>query len=131
MPAETNDWKLGLFVCLVVAAAGRLTVLLGAAKLDETRIVWISYFDESVEGLDIGSPVKFRGAPLGRVTDIGIAPDQQRVAVTFEVSVKRMLALGFDPHGHGELPPPKGGGGSPATARTSRRRSGCSSSRPA
>ena len=42
---------------------------------------YMSYFDESVQGLEIGSPVKFRGVTIGTVADIDIAPDRRHVEV--------------------------------------------------
>ena len=48
------------------------------------------YFDESVHGLDLGSPVKLRGVRVGRVVDLEIhyddAANRSVVAVTCELS---------------------------------------------
>lgn len=52
-----------------------------------------SYFDESVQGLELGSPVKFRGVTIGRVAAIDIAPDQRHVEVTSELTLAQLGRL--------------------------------------
>lgn len=39
---------------------------------------FVAYFNESVQGLDVGSAVMLRGVPLGRVTRIGVTYDQNK-----------------------------------------------------
>jgi len=55
---------------------------------------FVSFFDGSVHGLDVGAPVEFRGVRVGRVTEIGMRYDAagQRylIPVTFEIDVARM-----------------------------------------
>ncbi len=62
--------RLGAFVvmtgCLLVA----VLFLLGGRKLFQPTFTFETYFDESVAGLDLGAPVRFRGVPLGHVTEI-------------------------------------------------------------
>src|SRR5207302_3365650 len=69
----TNHWKLGLFVLLAVGAMLGALFWLAARRLRRESFPAISYFDQSVQGLDVGSPAKFRGATVGTVTDISIA----------------------------------------------------------
>ena len=44
-----------------------------------------TYFDESVQGLEVGALVKYRGVRIGRVAAIEIAPDRRHVAVDLAV----------------------------------------------
>jgi paraquat-inducible protein B len=53
----------------------------------------VSYFDESVQGLDVGSPIKFRGVTIGTVGRIGIAPDHRHVEVMSELVVSELGRL--------------------------------------
>ena len=81
MAAPTNHYKLGLFVLLGFGLAIAAAVLLGVASTRKETIKYHSYFNESVQGLDLGSPVKFRGVTIGNVSAIEIAPDHRMVDV--------------------------------------------------
>ena len=70
-------------------------VWLGAMGFNRRSFRVVSYFDESVQGLDVGSPVKFRGVPIGSVARIGIGPDRRHVEVTSEVDLNAMVRLGL------------------------------------
>jgi paraquat-inducible protein B len=43
-----------------------------------------SYFDEAVQGLEVGAPIKYRGVPVGSVVEIGLAQDVYQIPVTEE-----------------------------------------------
>jgi phospholipid/cholesterol/gamma-HCH transport system substrate-binding protein len=93
MAAPTNHYKLGLFVLVGLAATVVLGVLFGAASMRKETARYHSYFNESVQGLEVGSPVKFRGVTIGNVSAIEIAPDHRRVDVVSELDsadIKRM-----------------------------------------
>jgi phospholipid/cholesterol/gamma-HCH transport system substrate-binding protein len=96
MATGTNHYKLGLFVLLGLTLSLTVVVTLGARNWNEESVHYVTYFDESVQGLEPGSPVKFRGVSVGRVSGIGIAPDQRHVQVTSELTVTdlRRLNLG-------------------------------------
>lgn len=99
----TNHWKLGLFVVVTVATLVAVVFWLGARRLSRDAFPVVSYFDESVQGLDVGSPVKFRGVTLGTVTDITVAPDHRHVQVTADIYVDQLARLGL---GDGKAPQP-------------------------
>jgi phospholipid/cholesterol/gamma-HCH transport system substrate-binding protein/paraquat-inducible protein B len=65
----------GLFVLVGVVLIGSCTVILGGQGLFTDPILLETYFDESVQGLEVGSPVKLRGVQLGTVSQIGFVDD--------------------------------------------------------
>jgi phospholipid/cholesterol/gamma-HCH transport system substrate-binding protein len=93
MSTPTNHWKLGLFVVGGGALALALAVYLGASQLTRKHVDYVSYFDESVQGLDLGAPVKFRGVTVGRVAKIDVAPDHRHVAVTSALGSAQLADL--------------------------------------
>lgn len=107
MAAPTNHWKLGLFVVAGLAAAVLAVVLFGAASMRKETVHYHTYFNESVQGLDVGSPVKFRGVTIGYVSAIEIAPDHRLVDVVEELDVADIKRLGLLETGHGRTGKPK------------------------
>jgi ABC-type transporter Mla subunit MlaD len=63
--------RIGLLIIGGTALLVALIWFLGGAQLSH-GILFESYFSESVQGLEVGAAVKYRGVTLGRVTDIGL-----------------------------------------------------------
>jgi ABC-type transporter Mla subunit MlaD len=96
MTAPANRWKLGLFVVAGAAATiGGLTWV-GMHELRREAYPAYAYFDEAVNGLEEGSPVKFRGITIGVVDEIRAAPDKRHLEVRAALYVERLRKLGLD-----------------------------------
>jgi phospholipid/cholesterol/gamma-HCH transport system substrate-binding protein len=95
MSAPTNHWKLGLFVVVGILLGITAIVYLGARSLQKETVSYKSYLDEAVTGLEIGSPVKFRGVTVGNVSMIDIAQDRRHIELTYELAVATLSGLGL------------------------------------
>lgn len=71
MSLKANYFKLGLFVIGAIAALVTILVIIGSGRIFQQKITIETYFNESVQGLDIGSKVKYRGVVIGEITKIG------------------------------------------------------------
>jgi paraquat-inducible protein B len=96
MSLRANPRAIGLFII-----GGTLLGVFGIATLAtaswfEDSSTFISYFDESVNGLEVGAPVKFQGVPVGRVTDLLIQIDLNdktfQVPVQYDVDLTRLTS---------------------------------------
>jgi len=80
----------GLFVLGALALGVIALLSFGGLSLFSRPQRFMVYFDESVHGLDLGSPVKLRGVRVGRVVDLEIHYDDTAnrsvVAVTCELN---------------------------------------------
>jgi paraquat-inducible protein B len=79
--APTNHWKLGAFVLGTILFGLTTVVILAARTLQIETVTYTSYFDEGVTGLEVGSPVSFRGVKIGNVSGIDVAPDRRHVEI--------------------------------------------------
>ena len=87
METKVSYVVVGAFVLLLGAAgvAGLLWLGSGGAEKKEYR-TYLAYFDESVSGLSVHAPVKYRGVEVGLVRAIEIdAADSERVKVVLDV----------------------------------------------
>jgi ABC-type transporter Mla subunit MlaD len=95
MATRANYVKLGLFVVIGVAAATALVIATSAVRLRRETISYVTYFDESVQGLEVSAPVEARGVLVGRVGGITFAPDHQMVEVRIEFDVASLVSMGM------------------------------------
>ncbi len=64
-----------------ISLAVVVTIWLGMSRIFEKGKHYAVYFDESVQGLSVDSPVKYRGVAIGRVEQIRVAPDSRLIEV--------------------------------------------------
>ena len=75
MSKPASKTLIGVFVLGALALAVIALVIFGSGKFFEKRITYVMYFDGSVKGLNIGSPLVFRGVKIGSVKDIELKAD--------------------------------------------------------
>ena len=98
MSKPANKTMIGAFVVGAVVLAVAAVVLFGSGKFFQKTESWLTFFHGSVKGLNVGSPVVFRGVQIGQVTDIivGFDPTQLEVLIPvfFEIDPKKFKDIG-------------------------------------
>lgn len=101
MSSRANPALIGGFVLGGVIIAVIAVVVFGSGQLFRDTRPFISFFDGSVSGLDVGAPVRFRGIEVGAVTDVLLdlpaaerAGTDLRIAVIYELDRKLVEARG-------------------------------------
>lgn len=85
MPRNVSPYKLGLFILLCGGIGTAALIWLGASHLFEKTSTYVSYFDESVKGLQKDAIVNYRGVAVGRVFNIELGPDGRLVEVVLRL----------------------------------------------
>jgi phospholipid/cholesterol/gamma-HCH transport system substrate-binding protein len=75
MSSKAQYFKIGAFILSAVTIIVVAIVALSAGKWFN-NVYWESYFDESVQGLAIGAPIKYRGVQVGTVDKIAFVGDE-------------------------------------------------------
>ncbi len=75
MSVKVNPFKVGAFVLAALALGIVALVVFGSGRLFSQKVPFILYFENSVNGLTVGSPVKFRGVVIGHVRSIHLSLD--------------------------------------------------------
>lgn len=100
MSLRANPTAIGLFL-----AGAIILSIIGIAMLASTawfskQTTFVSYFSESVNGLERGAAVKFQGVPVGNVTHLLIQIDLDdktfQVPVRYNIDLARLTSLGGD-----------------------------------
>lgn len=103
MDSKKASLRVGMFVLAGIVALLALIFFLSGSAL-HPGTPYETYFQESVQGLDIGTEVKFRGVTIGKITDIGLVAAEypppngtvsnqkvyQQVVVRFQVDPRKL-----------------------------------------
>ncbi len=81
MTSKKQQFYVGLFMAAGMTIATIALIWLGMNRYFEEGLLYATYFDQSVQGLTIDSPVKYRGVTVGRVKEIAVAPDARLIMV--------------------------------------------------
>jgi len=82
----------GVVAALVVTAAAYGAIRMIPSKYFERGDRYVTYFDESVQGLQENSRVRYRGVDVGVVMGIKLAPDQKLIEVPLKLRLKKEVA---------------------------------------
>lgn len=85
MPKEANRFRLGLFFSFAFILFIAVMIWMTGWFNGTSGNLYVCYFNESVQGLNSGSDVRYRGVPIGSIKDIGVAPDGRLVEVIMEL----------------------------------------------
>lgn len=85
MGRKPGKAAIGAFVLGAVGLLIAGVLIFGGGRFFTRQYSFITYFDGSVKGLSVGSPVMFRGVRVGSVTDISIMVDPKRPVLRIPV----------------------------------------------
>ena len=89
MPKKPNKKLIGIFTVISIAIFVIILVMFSSIKsfkLKDDQLVM--FFNESISGLNIGSPVSFRGVEIGQVIKIELIPNKDKKGFSIPVFVK-------------------------------------------
>jgi len=91
MASQRIRFTVGLFMASGIGIALVAIIWLGMSHFLEKGQYYVTYFNESVQGLGIDSPVKYRGVSIGRVDRLGVAPDSKLIQVVLKIESGQKL----------------------------------------
>ena len=98
MSKPANKTLIGVFVIGAIVLAIIAVIIFGSGKFFAEKMPLVMYFEGSVAGLNVGSPVMFKGVKVGVVKDIVLRFDSNNISflipVYAELDPKRFHVIG-------------------------------------
>ena len=98
---EANKFKLGAFLLIAVTLLIVGFLSAGIMQIFAPKYRAMTVLNTSVEGLAVGSPVKYLGMPVGRITGMAMRESDGFIAVYFEIFPSAVEAGEPDSDGDG------------------------------
>ncbi|MGD9507672.1 MAG: MlaD family protein [Geminicoccaceae bacterium] len=92
MSVRRNATAVGAFVLGAMAIAVAIAIVFGSGLLFKSVSRYVVFFEDSLEGLSVGAPVKFRGVQIGQV--VSITPSFTAKERMFDIPVVVELTKG-------------------------------------
>jgi len=80
---KPNYFKIGLFVIVATLLLAAAIIIFGGGKFFEKKTIIETYFDQSVQGLNIGASLEFQGVQIGNVSYIGFVFNEYHTKKTY------------------------------------------------
>ena len=94
MAVQRSHARLGLFLVVVLVVVLASALLFIQRWRSRAVIEMVTYTRENVSGLEVASPVRYRGVPVGRVSLLRVDPRANTIEIDFEVFLDRLSTIG-------------------------------------
>lgn len=88
MSQKANPRLIGVFILVAFFVSIGTFLLMNKDRFFSNTIKYVLYFQGSVKGLNVGSPVVFNGVPIGRVVGISLITDMQTLVIKIPVVIE-------------------------------------------
>ena len=86
---DNSKFKLGLFIILATIVFFAALFILGTMDRFKEKAHISTLVSESVQGLSVGSAVKYQGVPIGSVCEIMIYPTDNVIRIDMEINISK------------------------------------------
>jgi paraquat-inducible protein B len=94
MAVDKSYARLGLFLVIAIVVILATGLLFIQRMRSREVIELVTYTQENVAGLDISSPVRYRGVVVGRVSNLQVEPGGRTIEIDFELFTDRLSTVG-------------------------------------
>ena len=98
MSSKTSPALIGAFVLGALGVLIIAVIAFGSGRLFRQSKEFVLYFDNSVNGLRVGAPVKFKGVEIGSVKDIRLQLEKStqvtKIPVIIEIDLEKLISRG-------------------------------------
>jgi len=88
MSTKSSKFLIGLFVIFGTMILAAVIIWVGASRILMKGSLYAVYFDESVQGLQVDSAIKYRGVEIGKVQSIDVAKDFRLIEVIMKIDLE-------------------------------------------
>lgn len=94
MAVDKSYARLGLFLIIAFAVVLATAIFFVQRLRSQPTLAAVTYTTDNIAGLDVASPVRFRGVTLGRVSGVSLHPVGTIIEINFELFLDRIRTLG-------------------------------------